>query len=250
MNILKFSIYGRFVHFRKFYTNSSSLSYLIPPRTVIIGILASIMGYDRDSYYDVFSTDNIKVSVAISEGVSLRSQIYSVNYLHPKYYSFLTKGLGDKSNIHSQCKLELVMNSKGDVKYDIYIGTTNESSLSLINDLEEKITNRNFGYGIYFGQRQFSAYINDIHKYDESYFIESSEYIDSICLSKNVNSLSDNMNDLNIITDQMPINFCVSENGGRELKSIGRVIFEKSGKRIYGSFNNCYNIGEKIISFI
>ncbi|KPA09783.1 CRISPR-associated protein Cas5 domain protein, partial [Candidatus Magnetomorum sp. HK-1] len=39
LKILSFRLNGRFAHFRKFYTNSSSLSYFVPPRTAIIGML-------------------------------------------------------------------------------------------------------------------------------------------------------------------------------------------------------------------
>ena len=49
MKIIVFDIKGKFAHFRKFYTNSSSLTYGIPPRTAICGILAAILGLERDS---------------------------------------------------------------------------------------------------------------------------------------------------------------------------------------------------------
>ena len=42
-----FDIEGKFAHFRKIYTNSSSLSYLVPPRTTVQGIIAAMLGYER-----------------------------------------------------------------------------------------------------------------------------------------------------------------------------------------------------------
>lgn len=63
MKFLVFDLKGKFAHFRKFYTNSSSLSYLVPPRTVIEGMVAAILGFERDSYYDMFSAENLLVAV-------------------------------------------------------------------------------------------------------------------------------------------------------------------------------------------
>ena len=51
MDLLVFDISGKFAHFRKYYTNSSSLTYLVPPRTSIYGLIAGILGLERDSYY-------------------------------------------------------------------------------------------------------------------------------------------------------------------------------------------------------
>ena len=83
--IIMFKLSGKFAHFRKFYTNASSLSYLIPPRTVIIGLIASILKIPRDEYYDIFNEDNLKVSVCIPKNLEIRKQTQSLNYLHNKY---------------------------------------------------------------------------------------------------------------------------------------------------------------------
>ena len=88
--VIELKVSGKFAHFRKFYTNSSSLSYLIPPKTVVIGLLASILEFERDSYYDVFN--DLFISVLIPRGFQIRKQFYSVNYLHNDFYNFLTKG--------------------------------------------------------------------------------------------------------------------------------------------------------------
>jgi len=41
---------GKFGHFRRFYTNSSSLSYPIPPPTVVRGIVGAALGLERHEY--------------------------------------------------------------------------------------------------------------------------------------------------------------------------------------------------------
>lgn len=63
MNVLRFSVEGDFAHFRKPFSNISRLTYLIPPKMTIGGMLAGIMGMERDSYYEKFTTENFLLSV-------------------------------------------------------------------------------------------------------------------------------------------------------------------------------------------
>jgi len=252
LKILKFNIYGKFAHFRKFYTNSSSLSYLVPPRTVITGMLASIMECERDSYYELFSPEKIKISVAISPGTAITKQMQSMNYLHFKYHNFLCKGTGEikKLNMHSQCKLELLLAREGRIEYTIYVGAITEDSVKFIDEIKKKLLEGNLGYGVYLGQRQFIARIDDVQSYEvnKNSFMEFSDNIESICLEENISSISGESNDVHMVIDQMPVQM-ISKHQGRELQTVKRVLFEQSGKKISGLFNNCYKVGEKIISF-
>jgi len=50
MMAVRFRVRGKLAHFRRFYTNSSSLTYPIPPPTVVAGLLGAAMGLGRDEY--------------------------------------------------------------------------------------------------------------------------------------------------------------------------------------------------------
>lgn len=65
MRLIVFDVTGYFAHFRKYFSTTSSLSYVFPPRTSIVGMIAGILGYDRDSYYDLFSSDKCKIALRI-----------------------------------------------------------------------------------------------------------------------------------------------------------------------------------------
>ena len=45
--ILCFELFGDYAQFRKFFTNMSPLSFSIPPRTVLSGIVGAILGIDK-----------------------------------------------------------------------------------------------------------------------------------------------------------------------------------------------------------
>ena len=63
--VLVFDIWSDFAHFRRFETTTSPLTYPFPTGTTIAGLLAAIAGLQRDSYYSLFSRDNVEFSVRI-----------------------------------------------------------------------------------------------------------------------------------------------------------------------------------------
>ena len=250
--IISFKLCGKFAHFRKFYTNSSSLSYLVPPRTVVIGLLASVLKVPRDEYYDIFSEEKCKISVSISPCIEIRKQTQSMNYLHSKYFELIAKGNPKGVVQHSQCKLELLMAPEdGNIEYCIYIGY--QSGNETFKKLEQNLAKNDFGYGLYLGQRQFRCFIENFQVITDFTFVTESEYLDSICAEDNwVDFIPDE--ETRIISEQMPIHFRKAigkRQTGREPTTVKKVYFEGSGKRLKGVFKNCYLLGDenKYISF-
>lgn len=115
MDILVMRLGGRFAHFRKVYSNSSSLSYYVPPRTTVCGIIAAILGLERDSYYERFSLEKMQVAVKIE--TPLRKMIHTVNYM-------FIKGLSDftKRKQGTQVPYEIVAGAEDEIAYTVYIG--------------------------------------------------------------------------------------------------------------------------------
>ncbi len=60
---LSFELRGQWGHFRRVEGNIVKQTYRIPPRTTISGIIAAVLGLDRDSYYDVFAPERSAVAV-------------------------------------------------------------------------------------------------------------------------------------------------------------------------------------------
>jgi CRISPR-associated protein Cas5h len=262
LKLLSFRVSGQFAHFRKFYTNASSLSYLIPPRTVIMGMIASVLRYERDSYYEVFCPEKFRISAAVTSGTRIKKKMQSLNYLHPDYFKFLCKGTGKAKNMHGQCKLEFLMPENKTIDYTIYVGVVAEDSLKLLDDLEARIRQRDFGYGVYLGQRQFKADIDHLQSHPAAaiHFVEAAEFTDTLCLQENGEpDMTDNNNlDTHMVVDQMPVHMekekpvekkKTKDDTGRVTHTVKRVLYEKSGKRIFGKFKNGYQIKDKIITF-
>lgn len=111
--VLVFDIKSKLAHFRKINTNSSSLTYLVPPRTTIMGILAGILGRERDSYYtdESFSTMNIGVAPMNQHRINTQS----INYLAIDSPNDVT---GYKN--HTQVPVEFLTSSE-DVCFRVYL---------------------------------------------------------------------------------------------------------------------------------
>jgi CRISPR-associated protein Cas5h len=68
---LSFTIRSTWGHFKRVGRSVTKQTYRIPPRTTVAGLLAALVGSDRDSYYDVFQADNS--AIAITAAADLRT---------------------------------------------------------------------------------------------------------------------------------------------------------------------------------
>jgi len=60
---LSFTVSGDWAHFRRVEGNIVKQTYKIPPRTTVAGMIAGILGFDRDDYYKLFQPDNSAIAV-------------------------------------------------------------------------------------------------------------------------------------------------------------------------------------------
>lgn len=60
---LSFTISSSWGHFKRVGRTTTKQTYRIPPRTTVAGMLAAIVGMDRDSYYHIFNDDNSAIAV-------------------------------------------------------------------------------------------------------------------------------------------------------------------------------------------
>lgn len=63
--IIIFRYSGKYAHFRRPYTNVSSLSYPFPPRPTISGLLGAILGIQKNKVAETFDNEKLKVAVAM-----------------------------------------------------------------------------------------------------------------------------------------------------------------------------------------
>ncbi|MBS4535595.1 type I-B CRISPR-associated protein Cas5 [Clostridium sp. D2Q-14] len=153
-DVLIFDIKGYAAHFRKFYTNSSSLSYSVPPRTTIAGLIAAVLGIDRDTYYDDFSVEN--VDIAVKKNIKTRKILQSVNYM-----KITTKKDFEKPKNHTQIPYELVLSDAGELSYRIYASFEDNNKMA---ELENRLKNKKYYYSPFLGAASFNCGIKYLGK--------------------------------------------------------------------------------------
>ena len=154
--ILIFDLNGRLAHFRKYFTNSSSLSYTFPPRTVITGLVAGLLGEERDTYYEKLNDAHCKISLSLKTPV--RKIMQTMNYINTSNYS-ADALLSDNPSIeHVQIPLEVICPvSDVEISYRIYF-----SCESVHKKLKERLENNLFVYPPYLGITEFLGEIEYI----------------------------------------------------------------------------------------
>ncbi|MDK2946102.1 MAG: CRISPR-associated protein Cas5h [Geotoga sp.] len=220
MKILVFDLIGKAAHFRKFYTNSSSLSYYFPPKTTLAGLIAGILGFERDSYYEYFG-DKAKIGVKLVTPV--RKKINTVNYLmikkgESKNLSYF-RGLRNRTLV----PVEFVFpKSTENLIYRVYFSHEDES---LNEKLKERLKNKKFVYPPYLGITELLANINYIGEFEVDQITEYKLEVSTVLKTeffKKILKLD------NIQRDRVPESF----GKDREIKKISDYVFSPDGINI------------------
>jgi CRISPR-associated protein Cas5h len=162
LELLSFDVCGKFAHFRKFYANSTALSYSLPPRTTILGMIAAILGLPRDSYYtdEVHSLEHLLIGVEIVN--PFRKSFHTMNHL-----KIDTKSIDDFTgvgNYRSQTPMELLTPPNlrsGHLCFRIYVGTTLEQD-NQFTELKERVQAGNFPFGISLGTVNMLGWVDNV----------------------------------------------------------------------------------------
>lgn len=66
---IAFTIEGKWGHFRRIDTTTVKQSYRVIPPTTAMGLIAAMLGYDRDSYYDKFAMEQAAFAISVENPI-------------------------------------------------------------------------------------------------------------------------------------------------------------------------------------
>lgn len=252
MDIISFDISGKLAHFRKFYSSSTALSFSIPPRTTIIGIIAAMLGREKSSYHEEFSSSKIRIGIGINS--KLKKTFHRLNHL---------KITGDRDfrggNLHIQTPFEVIMPEniyKGVVSYKIFI-SCNEGGEDLFEEIKNVLGDSKSVYSLSLGAAPFSAIIENYRFYDEDSVKTMEVENELINFSSAVNSYSVEKIEYNrldaenfmIEEETLPADF--KSNFDREVSKMNKIIFIDGGRKLKVYFTGKYYIlqnGAKMVN--
>ncbi len=249
MEILNFKLVGKFAHFRKYFSNSTALSYSIPPRTTLMGIVAAVMGYDRDSYYEKLSSENLKIALGVK--TNLKKTFHRVNNLKIEAKNWAEfKG----ARLHTQTPFEIITPlsiSEDELIYEIYLHFV-DSGLSEF--FKKKLLANQSTYNLSLGVAQFSCSIKDVNILMGTLNSAEKEEIsfNSAVNSKHVSKLCfKNQSDYDFVEEDLfPADFVA--NYDRSLNRIVRLLYTFNNIPLIVEFSGEYCVlsNNKIIQFI
>lgn len=165
---LVFDLYGDSGHFKKFYTTSSPLTFDIPPKTCLTGIIGAIIGLSYEERYELFEA---KVGIRLLS--EIRKKGFGIDWLNTKARSprnlpatmkvwLQSLGLPPKPEIaaftglewpgqspHTQATVEVLLNPS----YRIYYPESNPR----FDDLLQMIKDHKSYYTPFLGSSEFIA---------------------------------------------------------------------------------------------
>lgn len=100
MQAISFCLNGKMAHFRKYYSNSTALSHLVPPAVTVKGIIAGLLGYERDTYYELMSNNRCKLSINVKSPVKKITQ--TVNLIKVESLSQLNGAGAFRTQNHTE----------------------------------------------------------------------------------------------------------------------------------------------------
>jgi CRISPR-associated protein Cas5h len=224
MEIISFDISGKFAHFRKYFTNNTALSFSIPPRTTIMGILAAICGLPKDSYYEVFSSNNIDIGVDLLSRI--KKTIHRLNLLKIESLS----DFRGKNN-HVQTPFEVVTDediNKSTISYRIFLRPLDLDNEHYSN-LKNLIKTKGNKFPLTLGIAGFNASISNYKEYDafERKADNKFEYFNSAINADDVLEIEEDGGRISIVEEElMPADFVANNN--REVKKMNRMLFSVS----------------------
>lgn len=211
--LISFELKGRFAHFRAFYTNATAISYYFPPRTAIVGLVAGILGYERDSYYDDFSIEKLNVSLTIE--TPLRKIFTSVKYVRTKTEDLPKLRKGNFRDIERHMvPLEIVCSREDELlSYKIYLEFLNEK---FGKEFYDRLLEGKYEYGPYLGIHSFLAHIENPKILEKK--IVNTDTIYSPIPIDYANYLDISLNDF-IVIEKIPLDFEFDGNYRKSRKS-------------------------------
>ena len=213
--------------FRKFYTNSSSLSYPFPPRSTLAGLIAGLMGYERDSYSEDLGLEQCKIAVSVR--TSVRRVMQTVNYLMTKSPSDFDGSAGG-TQIPVEWIFPEIDNPK--LRYRIYVTHEDRDWLEKLNTL---LITDTWIYPPYLGMSECLAHVAHVATVTDWTFEQpkKKELLTTIVPTQALDGAPELILGSQIIKERIPLTL----DRERKLTAICDVLYERTGKGITARLN-------------
>ncbi|MFW6015837.1 MAG: type I-B CRISPR-associated protein Cas5b [bacterium] len=227
--ILCFDIWAEYAHFKKYYTTTSPLTFSIPPKTTIYGIIGAILGLGKEEYLNYFTTGECHIGIQINKPIK-KSRI-NLNLIDTKKAKMMSR-----IKTRTQIKTEFLK----DVGYRIYFTHKNKE---IYNKLKQLIKNHKTVYSISLGLSENLANFEYIDEYSYRIVEDNEVWVNILTALKIGNSVS--KGDIDFSEDGKEYfsdKVALEMKPDREVLDYGQIVFERNGKTIKAKPKKYYKL--------
>ncbi|MBM7624058.1 type I-B CRISPR-associated protein Cas5b [Sporohalobacter salinus] len=235
--LLLFDIWADYAHFKKYYTTTSPLTFAIPPKTTLYGIVGAILGLDKEEYLDYFQDGKCNIGIEIKNPIK-KTRI-NLNLINTKSAKLMSR-----IDNRTQIKTEYLK----DVRYRVYFQHQDDE---IYNKLKKYLFEHKSVYSISLGLSENLANFEFIGEYEVAEIDNNEDWIDvasvlrvdSDYLSKG--DIDFSQGDREYYSDKVALEM----KPDREVTDYGQIIFEGNGKSIRAKPKKYYELetGDKCL---
>ena len=220
--VLVFDVWGNYAHFRRFYTTTSPLTFPIPPRTALCGLIGAIVGLEKENneYLKYFSKDSAFIGLRLLAPV--KKVMIAENLIHTKN----AKGIG-MNLISERCQIGVEFIREP--RYRIYFYHKDKV---IYNDLKEKLKYHKSVYTPCFGLSENIANFEFIDEFETEVNLPADEYIEVHSVLSTENIASQGGINFNVPGEYFSIRLPVEMTTERIVTKYSDILFERNGKPI------------------
>lgn len=220
-----FDVWGRYAHFKKIYVTTSALSYGVPFKTSIYGLVGAIIGLDnrKNEYLNHFNEDNCKIGIQLINPIKL--QRLNIN---------LSESLGPIGDNRKPTMMEFVKNPH----YRIYFSHSNDE---IFTKLYEKLESKSSVYTPVLGLAHCIANFSLSGQADLERKVGDA-VISSVLLKSQLIAFDQTHwaeNDVHIQEQDM---YPLEMNSQREVVKRDSILFDLNGKSIKAKVQEYYSV--------
>lgn len=232
--MLVFDVWGDYAHFRRFYTTTSPLSFPIPPRTALCGLIGAIIGLEKEGndYLKYFSTEFAHIALRLLNPI--KKTVIAENLINTKN----ARGPGMNLIINrTQIRFEFLKNQK----YRIYFYYTDEED-GLYQKLKYNLTNHKTKYTPCLGLSENIANFEFVGEFKVKMLSSSGVYIPISTVIPLQKTSSDNGISFEREGEYFSIRVPVELNTKRVVTKYSDIIFDRNGRPIRVKLTEPYTI--------
>lgn len=160
--VIKFKLSGDYALFKKPFANNQPQSFVIPPKTAILGLIGAIMGWSKEDYIKNLPFEKFGYAVRLLTS-KIKKETVGINLMQGKSAKFTF----DENPIshppergqRSPTRYEFIK----DIGWDIFLLIDNQS---IREKLFERLQKKTFVYNPNLGMQQLFARIEDENLFD------------------------------------------------------------------------------------